>query len=296
MDIPNIDNLTHTVIASVSGGKDSTALCLHLKERGIPYIAVHMDTGWEHPDTDQYIREVLPQHIGPIEWIVPERTMIPLIHHKAMFPSRVRRYCTQFLKVFPLQQWLDDRYGPDVVNAVGIRAAESAARSKLDEWEHIEWAWTWRPLIGWSEQNVIDIHTRNNVRPNPLYLKGAARVGCWPCIFARKEEIRTIANTDPARIDLIRQLETEVVAAAAARYAARGETFESLDYCQPTFFALKKAVPGPDGIIVRKNVCVPIDEVVQWSRTSHGGRQFDLFSNFEDERSGCMKWGLCDSD
>jgi len=39
------------VLVSVSGGKDSTAAALFLKEMGIPFQAVHCDTGWEHPDT-----------------------------------------------------------------------------------------------------------------------------------------------------------------------------------------------------------------------------------------------------
>ena len=67
------------VIASVSGGKDSTALCLHLQELGIEYRAVHMDTGWEHPATDEYIREVLEPKIGPVEWVKPPLDMVGLI-------------------------------------------------------------------------------------------------------------------------------------------------------------------------------------------------------------------------
>ena len=34
------------LVVSVSGGKDSTATCLHLKELGIPYQAIFFDTGW----------------------------------------------------------------------------------------------------------------------------------------------------------------------------------------------------------------------------------------------------------
>ena len=70
------------VVASVSGGKDSAALCLWFREQGIPYHAVHLDTGWEHPSTDDYIRGELEQAIGPIEWIVPERPMVELIRKK----------------------------------------------------------------------------------------------------------------------------------------------------------------------------------------------------------------------
>lgn len=34
-----------TVIASVSGGKDSAAMMLHLREQEIPFRAVFFDTG-----------------------------------------------------------------------------------------------------------------------------------------------------------------------------------------------------------------------------------------------------------
>src|SRR5688500_10367076 len=36
-----------TVVLSLSGGKDSTATELHLREHGIQTIRVNMDTGWE---------------------------------------------------------------------------------------------------------------------------------------------------------------------------------------------------------------------------------------------------------
>ena len=37
------------VMASVSGGKDSTALMLALREADVPFRAVFADTGWESP-------------------------------------------------------------------------------------------------------------------------------------------------------------------------------------------------------------------------------------------------------
>ena len=45
-------------IASFSGGKDSTAMILHLIEQDIEFEAIFSDTGWEHPWTYKYVREV----------------------------------------------------------------------------------------------------------------------------------------------------------------------------------------------------------------------------------------------
>lgn len=55
------------VIASVSGGKDSTAMSLFLTENGIEHIRVFANTGWEHPATVEYIIETLQPRLGPID-------------------------------------------------------------------------------------------------------------------------------------------------------------------------------------------------------------------------------------
>jgi hypothetical protein len=58
-----------TVVANISGGKDSTALSLWLHECGIEHRRVFADTGWEHPATYEYIRNVLEPKLGPIDWV-----------------------------------------------------------------------------------------------------------------------------------------------------------------------------------------------------------------------------------
>jgi 3'-phosphoadenosine 5'-phosphosulfate sulfotransferase (PAPS reductase)/FAD synthetase len=52
------------VFASLSGGKDSTALGLWLRKLGVPFTPVFLDTGWEHPATYEYIEQVLVPLFG----------------------------------------------------------------------------------------------------------------------------------------------------------------------------------------------------------------------------------------
>lgn len=282
------------VIASISGGQDSAAMSLYLHELGIEHERVFLDTGWESPTTYEYLRGELPKAIGPITWLRGERQMEDLIRHKGMFPGRLIRFCTQELKVRPMTRYLRGlmEEGQDVVNTVGIRAAESAARAQLKEWEWQDGfdCEVWRPLLQWTEQDVIDIHRRHGLRPNPLYLLGAKRVGCWPCIYARKSEIRLIAETDPARIVRLRVLEDEVGAAARRRATRDGRQLSN----SPTWFQNPTSRPGPDG--KRDGSCWPIERVVQWSRSAPRGQAQDrdefLFSTQAD---GCMRWGLCES-
>lgn len=275
----------HRVVASVSGGKDSAAMSLHLRELGIEHDRVFMDTGWEHSKTYDYLRGELTRVLGPITEIRGDLLMPDLIRKKGMFPQRTRRFCTEELKIKPMQRYLA-ALDYDVVNAVGIRRAESKARSQMAEreWSNGFDCETWRPLVDWTEEQVIAIHTRHGLRPNPLYLEGASRVGCWPCIFSRKAELRRVADTDPSRIDLIRSLEKETGEAAQKRAIAKGEPVRN----PPSFF--QAPIRNSDG----GRPCQPIDEVVAWSRTSHGGKHLELFAPGVGEE-GCMRWGLCDT-
>tara|TARA_R110002110_G_scaffold145395_1_gene334785 strand:+ start:760 stop:1722 length:963 start_codon:yes stop_codon:yes gene_type:complete len=302
------------LVVSVSGGKDSTATCLHLKELGIPYRAIFFDTGWEHEETYRYLKHYLPLKIGPVEHLVKKRELktpelealarkyeaqlgwySPMVRwciHKGMFPARQRRWCTSELKVSTAQEYLKGM-DPEPISVVGIRAEESKARSKMTEWEWFDAGdcEVWRPLINWSFQDVIDIHQRHNVTPNPLYLGNnpAERVGCYPCIYARKSEIRRIAHQDPDRITLLAELERDIHQIRINRAKEKGETLRT-----PTAW-----FQSPGGEInpetgKRSGLCWPIDRVVQWARTKHGGRQFELFDALPGEQ-GCVRWGMCDT-
>lgn len=298
------------VWVSVSGGKDSTATCLALREAGVEFSALHADTGWEHAETRRYLAEELPGYIGPITTVsydgpqsdlshspelealavhfearlgVKRSPMIRLILHKAAFPSRLSRYCTQLLKLEPFRDFyagLED----EPVGVVGVRADESAYRSKLPAWEEssnmgVE---TWRPIIRWTFDDVIAIHRRHGVIPNQDYLAGAQRVGCWPCIHANKAEIRRMAKADPDRIGLLRDLEAAMLPIWRARRQRGGHDDDPAD--RPTWFYRARKPGDPLG--------APIDEVVEWSNTARGGHQMLLLNT---ERPGCMRWGLCEA-
>lgn len=281
------------IIASVSGGKDSTALILALREAEIPARYVFADTGWEARETYDYL-DTLRAKLGitidvvsaDIWWAEPAR--LPTLHGmrakvmaRAGFPTRMARWCTGELKLTPLRKY-HDAIGEDTVSAMGVRADESAARAKMAEWEDDDrWGgWVWRPLLRWTVADVIGIHHRHDVPLNPLYLRGHDRVGCYPCIFSRKEEIRLIAEHAPERIDEVRALEAEATAERARR---NEETPGRYAHAQATFFQTIERGGEPNGI----------DKVVEWSRTERGGKQLPLLQPVPT--GGCMRWGMCES-
>jgi len=256
------------IVVSVSGGKDSVATCLALRDAGIDHVRVFADTGWEHKSTYEhldYLREVL----GPIDVVRGPLDFVELCRSKQILPSRIMRFCTERLKVLPIVSY-QVGFGDDVISAVGIRAGESHARARLPQVDenHSTGVTVWRPIIRWTEYDVVDIHRRHGVRLHPLYRLGANRVGCWPCIFASKADIRLMADIDPERIAMIRELEIEL--------SSGKEKLRS-------FFWLKR-----NG----RNRPVTIDEAVDWSRQVLGTYLLELDDPGKDWP--CARWGFCE--
>lgn len=277
IDIPEaIDGLQ--VIASISGGKDSAALALALREADLNFRMVFADTGWEAPETYEYL-DLLRKKLGKIDVVEVEGGMTARALHRAGFPGRMQRWCTQELKINPLRKYHDSIEG-DTVSAVGVRADESESRSKMPMLEDSsEWGgYIWRPLLNWTVPDVIKILRRHDVPMNPLYYRGHNRVGCYPCIFSNKEEIKLIAEQSPETIERIRQLENQTTALRAERNA---ETPGRYAHATSTFFQTR--LPG---------LIMPIDEIVAWSKTDRGGRQLPLLA--EPPKGGCFRWGLCE--
>lgn len=307
------------IIGSVSGGKDSAAMALHLlEERDAgriegPIEWVFNNVGWDHPDLYGHL-DYLEGKIGPIRRLTPRlpdlppsvlsrveeieavmgigvSAMVRLAVHKGLFPGRTMRWCTDLLKVQPFLEYVET-LDCDVVNAVGVRAEESARRSVMVEREpmrsrggaELPGIEVWRPILRWTEAQVIEMHHRHGVAPCPLYLRGAERVGCWPCVMARKAELAMLAKDD-RRVRAIRMIEALVGEMARERKERDGETLEG--WSPPRLFQRRAADKAG------KYPCIPIDDVLDWA-TGYGQTSIiDLVGG--GDRDGCYRWGMCDT-
>lgn len=68
----------------------------------------------------------------------------------------------------------------------------------------------YRPILTWTTEQVFEYISAHGFSYNPLYDKGAKRVGCYPCVLCSLGEVAHIAQQDPQRIDEIRRAEKEV--------------------------------------------------------------------------------------
>ena len=290
------------VIVSMSGGKDSTATALLMREAGIPCRYVFADTGWEAQETYDYL-DMLRARLGiAIDVVGAPGGMVEKIRQRAGFPARKQRWCTRELKVELIRAYHDalmEREGVDTVSVLGIRAEESEDRAKMPVFgfDDLWGGYIWRPMIAASVADVLALHHRHGIPVNPLYRKGFSRVGCNPCIYATKEEIALTAEHFPQRIDQIRALEIEC---EGIRVARNEETPGRYASEVATFFQQIEVVTGDDGKPVllengkpkRRGVPFPIRDAVAWSRTSRGGVQLRMLDSAPS--GGCFRWGMCE--
>lgn len=312
---PHVQN-----IVSFSGGKDSTAVYLMYLKWGIPFRAIFADTGNEHEITLNYVRALHKKTGGPeIEWIkadfterfakkrqtmqekwpldgVPQEQIdralelfrptgnpfLDLCMLKGRFPSTKARFCTEELKTLPMLNQIIFpalRNGP-VVSVHGVRAQESRSRAQQSMFDWGDGgAIIWRPIQKWLHEDVFALHREMGIRPNPLYFQGMGRVGCMPCIMCKKGEVLEISRRFPEHVERIAEWE-KIVAAVSKRGLA-------------TFFADDTAVK-PEGYDPEVEGYYGIHDIVEWSKTSRGGRQYDFLNYIDDSPSCSSQYGLCE--
>ena len=110
-------------IVALSGGKDSTAMALWLKENEPrEYSYVWTPTGNELPEmVDHMVR--LKDTLGPILPLSIGVGLIEQARRERMLPNFNGRWCTRKLKLEPYYRWLEGQ--TPCVSYVGLRADES---------------------------------------------------------------------------------------------------------------------------------------------------------------------------
>lgn len=253
---------------------------LHEKTGGPKVETIKADFSKQFAKRRQYILEhwvydgIDSKHIREAADLFAHPTGNPFLDLcliRGRFPSSQARFCTSELKVIPMLQLIQPltKQGP-VLQWIGVRADESLARAKMPRWsrEDMQRVYSYRPLLSWTAEDVFALHKRHDLRPNELYFQGMSRVGCMPCIHARKSELGEIARRFPEHIERIAEWE-RLVSIASKRGAA-------------SFFYSGPNVENPD-----------VWSIVEWAKTSRGGKQYDLDA-FMPPSSCSSVYGLCE--
>ena len=164
-----------------------------------------------------------------------------------------------------------------VVSWQGVRRDESHNRRNAKKFERVAHRlYIYRPIVDWTAMQTIEFATLHEILANPLYSMGMGRVGCFPCINAGKDELREMAARFPAHMQRISAWEMLVGMASKRGFS--------------TFFAESNKAKDRREIFEDLNIWARIE----WSKTTRGGKQFDLLAS-TDDHSGCSSsYGLCE--
>lgn len=299
------------IIVSFSGGKDSQA-CLIQAARDFkknPVEAVFCDTGWEHPDTYAHVNEVCQQlGINLVTLKNPKYDgFVDMAIKHSRFPSSQQRFCTSELKIKPMIDYILS-LNENLLIIQGIRAKESSERAKLpyecnyfgeyfervkkirngkpvEVWkqdyrrkEVIEWCKKYdasisRPIFDWTGQQVIDYILSEGQRPNPLYSRGFSRVGCFPCVMCRKQEVKLMSRDDFGRERLI-----------AAEQRMKKETPKGSSFFAPGYIPKR---------FCRNRIFPTVQEVFDYVNRFDSGMD-NLFEPEENYSCMSLYHGLCE--
>ena len=183
-----------------SGGKDSVVILRLAQMAGVKFDAHYNNTSVDPPELVHFIRE---QHPGVIEEPY-KKSMWDLIPEKRMPPTRLVRYCCEALK---------EKGGTQRIVATGIRAAESAKRSKRKMVEVCYKDTSKRylhPIFDWTHVDVWDFIRSENIPYCNLYNEGFERLGCIGCPMAGKKRIKEFARWPTYKTAYIRAFQKMV--------------------------------------------------------------------------------------
>ena len=312
-------------VGSLSGGKDSTALVLLMREQEVPNQRhVFDDTGHEHPAVYEYL-DYLEQRLGiTIERLVPDfsariakkretvatkwraegvsekiieqalavlqPTGVPFLDlclWKGRFPSRRAQFCTYHLKIEPFDAWLEP-------------LLSDPGTGEVYSWQGVRA----QESAGRAKLAELEEDTK---RPGlwhyrPILQWSAAEV----FDFHRRHNVKwnPLYEQGMSRVGCMpcvntNKAELQEVAQRFPEQIERVRQWEALvsqasKHGAATLFT---ATNDPTASLVDDITAAThgIDRMVEWSKTARGGRQFDLIASTAPDTGCSSAYGLCDT-
>ena len=184
-------------IMGLSGGRDSAALAVYLRDR-VPDIQYFFcDTGAELPETYDFLARLEAYFSKRILRLGTGRDFDHYLDvYRGALPSPQMRWCTKQMKIKPLEQWIDKTFGDrKVISYVAIRADEPSRQGYLSTKPNIEVVYPLRD-DGIDKDGVMRILEEAGVGL-PAYYEWRTRSGCYFCFFQRKAEWIGLSERHP---------------------------------------------------------------------------------------------------
>lgn len=200
-------------IVSVSGGKDSAALAIYIKQEypQIPAEYVFCDTGCELPETYDYLERLealLGQEIKRLSALdllgvrhKPGRTPFDIWLNEVyggFLPNAQSRWCTRILKIKPFESYVGDS---QAFSYIGIRADENRDGYVAKKPPVISQQPNILPIYPFKDDGLGLTDIREILESSglgaPEYYKWRSRSGCYFCFYQQIGEWKRLSANHP---------------------------------------------------------------------------------------------------
>ena len=211
-------------ILSLSGGKDSAALSVYLRDRIPDLEYVFCDTEKELPETYEYLSR-LEAYLG--KSIVRLRDEGRGFDHHlrtrcGFLPSPRNRWCTEELKIRPFERFVGD----DTVSSyIGLRADEERV-GYISRKSNITAVYPFREA-GMTRPDILRLLESAGLGL-PSYYAWRSRSGCYFCFFQQKIEWVGLLENHPDLFEEAKEYEKLSQDAVCPFTWAQSESLEDL--------------------------------------------------------------------
>ncbi len=194
-------------ICGISGGKDSSALALYLRDRVPEMEYFFCDTGAELPETYEFLTRLEVILGKPIARLNSERGFDHWFEvFRGALPSPQMRWCTKVMKIKPIEAWIGDE---PAISYVAIRADEANRKGYISTKPNIESRF---PFVedDVDHDGVMRILEDAGIGL-PDYYEWRTRSGCYFCFYQRKAEWVGLAERHPELYERAIAIEQKVL-------------------------------------------------------------------------------------
>ena len=214
-------------LLGLSGGKDSSALAVYMRDRVPEMEYFFTDTGKELPETYDFL-DRLEVFLGkPIVRLNVERDFDHwLTLHGGLLPSSQVRWCTVKLKIRPFEEYVGE---DKAYHYIAIRADEDRVGYKPLKTSGLHNIVPKYPFKddGITKDDVFRILEESGLGL-PDYYKWRTRSGCYFCFFQRKSEWVGLLEQHPDLFELAKGYE-KFNSETGERFTwSQGESLEEL--------------------------------------------------------------------
>ena len=212
-------------VLSLSGGKDSAALAVYMRDRVPDMEYIFHDSEKELPETMAYLGRLEAVLGKPITRTSATDTFDHWLKvYGDMLPSNGRRWCTKMLKIRPFEEYIGD---DPVINYIGLRFDEKRT-GYISTKPNITPKYPFQE-DGKTRADIISILEESGLGLPPYMAWGRTRSGCFFCFYQQRIEWVRLKQVHPGLFEEAKAYERRSIERTKGFTWCERETLEELE-------------------------------------------------------------------